>query len=242
MPEAVIDLPDEYTNVAGVIKVKHEEEAVVWLWAFRELFPWDSNIEWLYTPVVGNSEWPGDLWGVDEHGELLIIECKQQLRLDDPYIDFVEYHDDNREELSAAHWKEKFLRHLKDELSYPDGVTKRAVGRTGGILPRSNKRDHIRRWPQLADRIDSHIRSPRYRSDVLSYLDAREKRPNPTPYYFSLIIVADTNKEILSVKARDSEERLRDIVGDSHVRAVSAMATRISESKVRIEINGFGID
>jgi hypothetical protein len=63
-------------KTGDILAVKFEEEAIVWLWAKPSLLPWPRPVEWLFSPITGNKEWPGDLWGVDEDGELLIIENK----------------------------------------------------------------------------------------------------------------------------------------------------------------------
>ena len=46
-----------------------EEEASLFLWAWPELFGWEQDFEWLFSPVVGQT-WPGDVWGIDETGAL----------------------------------------------------------------------------------------------------------------------------------------------------------------------------
>src|SRR5438046_1174944 len=76
-------------------KLMHEEEAAVWLWYLAAAWPsqpalpgWPCSIEWIFSPVTGNKQWPGDVWGVDERGELVIVEGKMGDRRD-PFEDFV---------------------------------------------------------------------------------------------------------------------------------------------------------
>jgi hypothetical protein len=164
-----IRLPAEYSQFTDVVDLLHEEDALCWLWAFPFLFPRHRQIAWLYTPVVGNTRWPGDLWGIDNYGDLLVIEAKQCSRRDDAFRDFVTFHRDDRLELSAAHWEGKWAVHYHAELSFPNGTDERPKGRTDGILPRSNKRKHIRRWPELARIIDDTIRSPEYPRMIITH-------------------------------------------------------------------------
>ena len=152
---AEADLPAEYCGQTGLLEIRHEADAICWFWAYPNLLPWKNLVHWLYTPVVGNSRWPGDLWGVDADGELLILECKQCRRRDDPFHDFVAYHRAGREEFTSEHWLAKWQKHLQAELSLPSSTTERPKGRTAGSLPRSNRRSHIRRWPDLATSIDA---------------------------------------------------------------------------------------
>jgi hypothetical protein len=234
MPEVIIGTPTAYRHSQGRLDIKHEEDALCWLWAFPSLLPWRQPIVWLYTPVVGNKRWPGDLWGVDSNGDLLIIECKQCKQLDDPFQDFIPYHAEHKDELSAVHWQGKFLRHLKQELAYPNCYTTRPIGRTGGILPRSNKRQHIRRWRQLAKLVDVRIRAPQYRELALGYLQTRASRHDPTPYYLALLAVRSSNQPLLSKQAKESWHTLQAKVGADHVRVVTATGELLQSNQLRV--------
>jgi hypothetical protein len=186
-----IGLPAAYNTSRGRIVIHHEEDALCWCWAYPELLPWPAAVHWLYTPVVGKHRWPGDLWGVDARGELLILECKQCRRADDPFHDFVDYHREGREEFTALHWLAKWKTHLQAELAFPSATMERPPNRTNGLLPRSNKRAHIRRWPVLATWIDAQIRSTGYADGVRAALSYRAERQNPPPHYFALMVVSD---------------------------------------------------
>ena len=67
-----------------------EEFGTFWLWAYPSLLGWPLDVRWLFSPVVHNRVYPGDLWGVDEVGKLLIVETKlaRDARAD-PFVDFV---------------------------------------------------------------------------------------------------------------------------------------------------------
>jgi hypothetical protein len=225
----LITLPDEYQQTDHAVKVKHEEEAICWLWAFPLLLQRKSAITWLYTPVVGNKQWPGDLWGVDRTGDLLIIEAKQYGRNNDAYLDFVNFHIDGRKELSAEHWKHKWLIHLQAELGFPDGLMERPKRNTDGILPRSNRRKHIRLWAELGKLIDSTIRSGIYQETVLNNLQIRFANHNPTPYYYALIANSNKHKEPLSERSIASAKILQQMVGYDHVIAIEVSCEKRNE-------------
>jgi hypothetical protein len=227
----IVDLPAEYRAQKSVIDVCHEEEAICWLWAFPSLWPWDKRITWLYTPVVGSAIWPGDLWGIDSNGDLLIIEAKRCKGQNDAFIRFVQYHNNERDELSASHWKKKWRFHLEAELAFPDSTSERRKGHTNGMLPRSNKRKHIRKWRILAKDIRQQIESTVYERDVERNLQRRESMGNPAPYYFGLMIEMESQSRILSPASIRSGNELRRRLAPEHVLAVSIGCRPDSDKK-----------
>ena len=236
MNECVVQFttPVEYRDGGGPMHVRHEEDAVTWLWAFPQLVCWPRPLEWLYTPVVGNRRWPGDLWGIDDGGELLILECKQCRRRDDPFADFLRFHQPDREELTASHWKRKFSLHLAAELKYANGMQERPRGRTAGILPRSNRRTHLRRWPELVAMIDSRIRDSAYATTVSGYLEVRAKAGNPIPNYLAYIIQSRETMPVLTPAALTSARGLQARVGPERVGLLVVMATRSPEGTLSV--------
>lgn len=232
--ETIIALPKEYREMEHSLKVRHEEEAICWLWAFPSLLLWNSSITWLYTPVVGNKRWPGDLWGIDCNGDLLIIEAKRCERNDDAFIDFGKFHYAGRKEISAMHWERKWTKHLKAELSFRNGFMERPKGKTDGILPRSNKRQHIRLWAELAKGIDVNIRSENYKKHVVANLQTRDANQNPTPYYFALMIQSNLQHKSLKDKSMASAKTLQKIVGRNHVAAIAIHCEKENERYGRI--------
>jgi hypothetical protein len=73
--------------------VHAEEAGTFWVWAWPEILGWPVEITWLFSPVTGNDRWPGDLWGIDVSGELIILETKRFRPGGDPFEDFLEYTD-----------------------------------------------------------------------------------------------------------------------------------------------------
>ena len=220
--EVLVDTPGAYCDARGSLALEHEEEASVWLWAFPLLFPWQQPVAWMYSPVTGNKQWPGDLWGVDTDGRLLVIESKKPGPRCDPFEDFAAFHREGREELSAEHWETKFSRHFRSEIRLPDGMSERRRGATDGILPRSHKRNGIRRWPQLCRIIDGYIRSPIYRRRVEQGLANRNSAGDPPPHYFGLIVARGTSDTSLPKQSLKSMQKLRERAGGKHVHLVSA--------------------
>src|SRR2546426_2802088 len=61
---------------SGNVLLPSEESASIWLWAWPSLLGWRRRINWLFSPVTGNTRHPGDLWDLDAAGNLLIVETK----------------------------------------------------------------------------------------------------------------------------------------------------------------------
>ncbi len=234
MSETIVDLPSVYQNHDDLIVVDHEEEAVCWLWAYPELLPWNHPVTWLYTPVVGKHRWPGDLWGLDTKGNLLVIEAKRCGRRNNPFEDFVPYHRDGREELSAAHWMSKWKGHMHSELRLTDSTAEPTEGHTDGILPRSNRRQHLRRWMSLAKQIDSAIRTTGYCRKVDKALRTRATSSDPTPFYIALMIESRRNGHVLNDSLERSARELRQKVTRDHVMVVAISCRRLPGDQARI--------
>jgi hypothetical protein len=102
------------------------------------------------------------------------------------------------------------------------------------MLPRSNRRNHIRRWPALAKKIDCQIRSIDYKDTVLRCLSIRTEVRDPTPYYLALMVVSDLSRPILSDGAIASCKKLRTQVGANNVGIVSVRTDSLLRKQVRI--------
>jgi len=62
MPTLKTELPRYYGTQRrpGLVRIKAEEEAIIWLWAKPSIFPWQRPRAWLFPPVTGKTRWPGD--------------------------------------------------------------------------------------------------------------------------------------------------------------------------------------
>jgi len=58
-----------------------EEYAALWLWAYPQLLEWSQQIKWLFSPVTGKDKYPGDLWGMDDMGNLILVETKLAIKM-----------------------------------------------------------------------------------------------------------------------------------------------------------------
>jgi len=227
----VVSIPEIHKSQNGTLSIWHEEESIVWLWAFPDLFPWPYRVKCLFTLVDGNKRWPGDLWGLDNEGNLLIIEAKNrrtQLK-SDPFVDFEDLlmsHDSCVEEITSENLRQKWERLLKKELIFPNGYDQRPKGKTGGILPRSNQRKHIRIWEDIAKRIDERIRSDDYKFTVDRLLKKRKSRNNPVPHFIGLL-VRDKKKGFgLNEKGLQTKQRLCNTVKKTNVHLYETYAER----------------
>jgi hypothetical protein len=233
----VFSIPEIYKSQNGILSIRHEEESIVWLWAFPDLLHWKYSVEWLFSPVVGNKRWPGDLWGLDNEGNLLIIEaknCRIQSR-SDPFGDFVDLlmsHDSYVEEFTSDNLRHKWESLLKKELSFPNGYDQRPKGKTEGILPRSNHRKHIRRWKDIAKRIDERIRGDSYEPTVECMLEKRKNRNNPVPHFFGLLVRDESMCFGLNEKGLQAKQELCNIVKETNVHLYEAYAERKEENSL----------
>lgn len=228
------NLPTLYREKKGFLQVISEEEAVVWLWARPSLLPWPRPVEWLFSPVTGNTRWPGDLWGVDAAGNLLIIENKKGFSYD-PFEDFIPYHRPKRSEWSAGDLLTKWKRHHKAEIAFRDTFIERGKD-TDGILPRSVHRAHIRRWPDMARIIDRHVRASSYRNRVKTFLTRREKCGTPPPHYCGLLVAVNDSTPRLSARGRRSLESLRRQVFSERVHLFLASARLADRRRTEVDI------
>lgn len=208
IPTLKTDLPDYYGTqcLPGLVRIKAEEEAIIWLWANPSIFPWEKPLVWLFSPVTGKTRWPGDLWGIDSCGDLIILENKRGNRKD-PFEDFVLYEEECHDEAKAKGLREKWERLYKSEMSRTTCLE--VLKRKPGIVPRSSHAAPLNRWEHLAPLIDGQIRGDNYPRNVRSWLDEREKRGNPPPHYVGLVVSIGNNPPELSALGLKSLAKLQ---------------------------------
>jgi hypothetical protein len=170
------------------------ESASFLLWAWPRLLGWQRPLNWLFSPVVGNKVYPGDIWGIDGNGDLLIVETKldRSGRGQNPFADFVPCCQRSVEELwhansLRAHWlhladlEDVFL----DEHARYLQTDSPLKGTYPGVLPYSRHRDAVWRWQSIfRRRVLPKFRRGSWRREVERSLQKREARKNPAPFFY----------------------------------------------------------
>jgi len=214
--------------------IPSEESATFWLWVWPELLGWPDAITWLFSPVVGHVRYPGDLWGVDGEGRLLIVETKLQRRGHGPQDPFGQFVDYCRATTAAKLWQAASLREhwhelLSQELAfidtYAEALTPDAplTGSYPGILPYSSHRATVWYWQALyRERVASHLSDSVYVQAVDRCLERRRDNRNSDPIFFGLVATTEPGNLRLSKKGLEALVELRERVGDAraHLRAI----------------------
>lgn len=230
-----------------MVRVAGEAAACVWLWAWPELLGWPATIAWLFSPVVGNRKWPGDLWGVDARGELLIVEAKSctRGRRCDPFEDFVgagrgvvergsasARADSLRERWSRLFEREReFIRQHANELRAGTSLH----GCYPGVVPYSRHRTQVQRWRHVyVDRIAPWIDDPDYSRRVLQYLRKREEKGNRIPHVVGLGAVVEGASLTLSAKGLRHYEALAAFAGADRVHLIAVEARPLGSRRVEL--------
>jgi len=219
----------------GDVLRAREHAGTLWLWADPGLLGWGYEICWLFSPVNTGARRPGDLWGVDSKGNLLIVENKLQGR-GDPFQDFIGFLEDCGEPGITAHelgekWEELFDKEKKSAPLW----RKDPRGTYPGALPYSNHRSELRRWADLTEKIERLVHGTSYKQSVHRYLKRRGRRGSPHPVYvgFYTCFSPGTLKAPLGVIR--SQSRLVKGKNPRQTFLAGAYAKKISNNKVRIE-------
>jgi hypothetical protein len=222
------ELPPRYQRTWGVLPVR-ETEGVVWLSAFPSLLPWPRPVAWLFFPGNSRRLWPGDAWGIDDAGNLLIVEAKvaaEQRQTCDPFEDFPASSLCTGATVLAARW----CRLYAAEIRYlADGVGK--LGTTPGILPYSNRRRALGIWPELERLAHRHVFSAAYLKRVWDGLRSRSKRSELGAHYFGYLVAATDDDPRLSASGERCWKRLL----RTHPATLFGARAIRSENRVRIE-------
>lgn len=221
-------LPIARPNRLGGHLLPGEESASLLLWVWLRLIGWPRRINWIFSPVVGNRKFPGDLWGVDSRGELLIVETKldRAQRPQNPLADFVPYsssptasnlwHADSpyRRWRSLVLQEESFVRRYAGRLRPEAPLT----GTFPGVLPYSRHRDAIWRWQVLfREQIVPRFEDGSYRRAVERSLRSRRERGDPPPIFVGVIATVTPNVPRLSKRGKATLCRLTRHVGHQRV-------------------------
>ena len=229
--------------------VTAEETGSLWLWAFPELLGWPAEISWLFSPVTGKSRWPGDLWGLDTAGNLLIVETKvaRARRGKDPFEDFVGFENSDpktNKGLSVFtspalhdHWHPLFQQErqfvMEKENQLRQGIWDQAT--YPGIVPYSYKRVEVWRWREVyLDTIAKKVMSQQYEKTLRKNLQMREAMGTPHPHYIGFFTVCSNAEPRLSAKGLVNYNELCKVATSARVHLLAAKATEIQPGQVRI--------
>ena len=227
-----------------------EESGTLWLWAWPELLGWPAPITWLFSLVTGNYPFPGDLWGVDSNGELLIVETKAASIVGglDPFRDFIGYEERQKREEDLAlkscalrrRWEsflskeEKFIGENLDKLKLGGSLGGRTLKAFPGIVPYSSKRVVVWSWRSLyLKEIARVIQNQSYRKAVSEKLAVRE-HANPDPHYLGVLTCCGEGNPHLSTKGQKGYECLRAKVPAARVHLFVIKAKPLDAWKVEI--------
>ena len=209
-----------------------EESASLWLWGWPTLLGWRRPVAWLFSPVARNKDHPGDLWGLDDEGRLLIVETKADWgrKREDPLKDFVPYVEDpsaRKFQTVAAlekRWSDLFEKELsfweKDLRHFCDSEP--LTGEYPGVVPYSRHRKALWQWRHVyEERIVPGFLSGEYEKAVRQALERRSAEENP-PHFFG-VIASGLRDPQLSAAGKQSLEKLAVSTGGRvFVRAIRA--------------------
>lgn len=232
---------------------KYEEYTTLWLWAYPELLGWKNDIKWLFSPVTGNSNFPGDLWGIDSKGNLIIVEVKSaknnklQNKLQDPFIDFIGF-ESHRKTFRIDCFNAKTLEtrwsrllkceqlFLKDFLSdFRKRVHKKRTA--PGVVPYSSKRAVVNRWPFLySNKISRNfIAGSNYIKTIPKYLSERSANMHSSQYYFGVIGTPPNIHPKLSHNGKSNYDKLCAEIGKDRIHLVAINAKILKNGAVQLE-------
>lgn len=190
-----------------------ESNSVLWTWAWPHLAIPGREVTWLFSPVTGNTIWPGDLWGVDDHGDLFIVEAKtcRPGRPVDPLADFVKSGASVTRGLATstsatalrARWQKLYAKELafiqSNRVALADGTP--IDGLHPGIVPYGRHRAAVQRWADLyLKRIAPRITASSYLARVKRALSRREQLGNAPPIIVGLLSCVEGTAPRLSAK------------------------------------------
>jgi hypothetical protein len=246
-------LPDRYAYCSPPIAeqrrplgyiIPSEESASLWLWAWPRLLGWPRRINWLFSPVTGNKDYPGDLWGVDSSGYLIVVETKinRGAILQDPFEDFVPYIESGA---NSHYWSSEALFNrwrdlLTSELTFiardlPNLCPhRRPSGTYRGVVPYSFHRDAVWRWQELyRSQIVPRLVDASYKRAVKRSLRLREALPDSPPVFVGLVVSVRPGELILSTRGMAAFRILRACVGQTPIVLRGVRAT-LSANVIRV--------
>jgi hypothetical protein len=221
-----------------------EETGTLWLWAWPELLGHSEPITWLFSPVTGKKDWPGDLWGIDEQGTLIFVETKRAKNgrsPHDPFADFISDDGPTRVPDVARilkHWEplwraeQFFLKQCGDNLE--QGTRETAPMKWSGVVPYSLQRVIVWRWRELYRKEIMPKLTEGDEQKVRRLLDVRQQSKNDQAHYFGLFTVVTSGKPALSPIGKAHWEKLKGAVGKTRVHLRAVQLVQIPPDQVEI--------
>jgi hypothetical protein len=222
--------------------IPSEEAASLWMWAWPRLLGWHSNVTWLFSPVSDRHRYPGDLWGVDARGDLIIVETKfhRVAAKEDPFEDFVGFVTGEimPSVISAHSLRARWHTLLNAELRYAQAHHRvvdqsHLSGTWPGVLPYSRHRKAIMQFPDLYTSVVlPRLKTGAYARAAERALRLRAKRDG-RPIFIGLVAV-EAPLPVLSRAATRSMTSLIDLIGPERV-YVRGLSCRVTPSHLQIE-------
>jgi len=191
-------------------EVRTELLGTYWVFAWPHLVPWPHKVASLFCLPSGR-----DLWAIDEHGNLLIIENKTTHNSDDPFsgmpVSSVVI------ESQVEGWSKRLDAEKDFRRKYPNGPTREfpPPEKGLGLLDSSRGRYPCRLYPHIyREQIAPKIDNGEYEEHVRRYLELYKARMEP-PHYFGLFTLFNDDEPKL--KNRNNYDRLVADVGEEHV-------------------------
>jgi len=215
-----------------------EEAGTLWIWAYPGLLDWPLEIAWLF-PKVSN-DGPGDLWGVDASGDLIIVETKKSTikrRLQDPFEDFLKESPLIKDDLlNPDILLEKWDKLLKNEIEWIQNGCRTPKGVARGVIPYSYHRFTILRWFDFyTSQIIPRLTGVQYPEAVCNFMQRRKDRDNPSHHFIGLYTVTHLKKPGLSRKGRSHYKELALKVGTDRIHQRAVRCMNLGNGKVIIE-------
>ena len=226
-------------EVEGDCLLSKEHSGRVWLWTWPELLLWEGlrksqsrsqYIAWLGVYGSTANRCPGDIWGLDNDGNLLLVELKVWPGRHDPFSRFVQVAQDRHQfaaDVLAHGWRNR----LQLERTYAITAERLLVQRAReapsaapGLLPYASRREALHAWPDLYGRLLRWVCSVKYEALVDSRLEQRRRNGNPSPHFIGFAVMHRDEQPHLRGAWRHGYEALRNVAGRNRVHCRAAVA------------------
>lgn len=220
-----------------------EESATLWLWAYQELLEWNDKITWMFSPVTGKKTYPGDLWGVDERGSLVLVETKRATgqAKQDPFLDFLEYErvakfpSGDKLFLRAKKLLTEEVKFITESRPFFDNGSL-PVKFHRGVVPYSSKRSAVRRWHHLYS--EEILPMLLNKDEYLTHLDRNLQKfsgRKDAIHYFGFVLTNALQANCLSKSGEESLGNLRGVAGTERVHFVQVTAQKETPDTVLLK-------